>query len=268
MRAQPNWKPFENSGTPQRWLQPMEKCKQGRKHDCTFTTLSSSWRCKYPVIGQALRRARLYQRVGQWSKATSDQAWEKNSVQYRNVRSCCCPRIVKKLERKFVLHIVPAGLFECFSESSKTTKWRYPRSQASRNRPSSPPQTKKYKKKDHREAAGNRLRDLPEWLEEFTDNLEDAEVSAIANTSQDSDSERPTKVATRKHSICTHFPKKTEIAKSANEPWFWGLLAGSALAKQYLGEKKSVTWWQQITRFSMKSLNLETITDVLSWYRP
>ena len=46
---------------------------------------------------------------------------------------------------------------------------------------------------------GNRFRDLPEWLEEFADNLEDAEVPAPANTSHDSDSERSTKVATRKY---------------------------------------------------------------------
>ena len=42
---------------------------------------------------------------------------------------------------------------------------------------------------------------------EVTDNLEDAEVPALANTSHDSDSERPTKVASRMHSILTHFPK-------------------------------------------------------------
>ena len=35
----------------------------------------------------------------------------------------------------------------------------------------------------------------------------DTEVPAPAHISHDSDSERPTKVAPRKHSICTHFPK-------------------------------------------------------------
>ena len=55
----------------------------------------------------------------------------------------------------------------------------------------------------------DRLRDLPEWLEEFTDNLEDTELPAPAHISQDSDSERPTKVVSqsRKHSVYTHFPK-------------------------------------------------------------
>ena len=51
------------------------------------------------------------------------------------------------------------------------------------------------------------MRDLPEWLEEFTENLEDTQVLARAHISHDSDSERPAKVALRKHSVYTHFPK-------------------------------------------------------------
>ena len=57
--------------------------------------------------------------------------------------------------------------------------------------------------KDNQGAAENRVRDLSE----ITDTLEDAEVPAVANTSHDSDSERPTKVESRKHSIYTHFTK-------------------------------------------------------------
>ena len=38
-------------------------------------------------------------------------------------------------------------------------------------------------------------------------NLEDSEVPALAHISHDSDSERPTKVASRKHSVETQFPK-------------------------------------------------------------
>ena len=48
---------------------------------------------------------------------------------------------------------------------------------------------------------------IPEWLEDFTENLEDSEVSSLAITSQDSDSERPTKVATGMHRIYSHLPK-------------------------------------------------------------
>ena len=57
--------------------------------------------------------------------------------------------------------------------------------------------------------SGDRLRDLPEWLEEFTDNLEDTVMLVPAYSSRDSDSDRPTKVVSklRKHSIKTHFTK-------------------------------------------------------------
>ena len=40
-----------------------------------------------------------------------------------------------------------------------------------------------------------------EWLAEFTDNLEETQASAVANTSQASDSERLRKVAPRNHSV-------------------------------------------------------------------
>ena len=55
--------------------------------------------------------------------------------------------------------------------------------------------------------SNDRLRDRPEWLEEFTGYLEDAELLAPAHISHDSDSERLSKVASRKHSIETHFPR-------------------------------------------------------------
>ena len=56
--------------------------------------------------------------------------------------------------------------------------------------------------------AANCNRDgIPEWLEDFTEILEIAEVLAPAVISHDSDLERPTKVASRKHCTCTHFPK-------------------------------------------------------------
>ena len=58
------------------------------------------------------------------------------------------------------------------------------------------PETKtKIQKRDGNRDSDNRLRDLPEWLEEITDNLEDTKALATAQISQDSDSERSTKVA-------------------------------------------------------------------------
>ena len=50
---------------------------------------------------------------------------------------------------------------------------------------------------------------IPEWLEDFTENLEIAEMPAAAHISHDSDPERPTKVASKskKRSIHIQFPK-------------------------------------------------------------
>ena len=52
---------------------------------------------------------------------------------------------------------------------------------------------KQYFKRDDNRDSDDRFRDLPEWLEEFTDNPEDTEDRAPAHISQDSDSERPVK---------------------------------------------------------------------------
>ena len=46
----------------------------------------------------------------------------------------------------------------------------------------------KYKMQNDKQATGDRLRDLPEWLQEFTENLEDTETPVPAHVSQDSDS--------------------------------------------------------------------------------
>ena len=73
----------------------------------------------------------------------------------------------------------------------------------------------KNKKRDNDGAAGNRLRDLPEWSKGLTENLEDTEVPAPAHISHHSDSQRPTIVASRMYSIYTHFPedRNCEVCK-------------------------------------------------------
>ena len=73
----------------------------------------------------------------------------------------------------------------------------------------SPKTQNQNEKRDDGKKSDDCLADLPEWLEEFTDNLGDTELPASAHSSQESDLEHPMKVATksRKHSINTHFPK-------------------------------------------------------------
>ena len=83
------------------------------------------------------------------------------------------------------------------------------------------------KKRDGSRDADDRLRDLPEWLEEFTDNLEDTELHAPAHISQDSDigtsCESGQKSKSRKHSIYTHFPKdrNCEVCKGSLQKTHW-----------------------------------------------
>ena len=75
------------------------------------------------------------------------------------------------------------------------------------------PQKLKKPNKEHSNGADDRLRDL---LEPFTDNLEDTETPAPAQGSQDSDSERTTKVAENQGSIVSLLTsQKAEIATSA-----------------------------------------------------
>ena len=73
---------------------------------------------------------------------------------------------------------------------------------ASRNRGDPAKNQNKNNNMDNSQAPSDRVRDLRVWLVEFTENLEDTEVPALrdtpANTSQDSDSERPVEVVLRK----------------------------------------------------------------------
>ena len=97
--------------------------------------------------------------------------------------------------------------------------------QPSRNRSRNPTKTKN-KNEDNIQASRNRLRDLPHWSVEFAENLEDKEEPAVmdtpANTSQDSDSERPAKVVSRKHSI--HIPERPKLQNlQANQDYMGSL---------------------------------------------
>ena len=60
---------------------------------------------------------------------------------------------------------------------------------------------------------------------------------------------------------------KTEIAGSARGPKLQGPRAEDALAEPHLVQKILVVWLQQITKFSVTVVNLETIIDMQSWCR-
>ena len=76
----------------------------------------------------------------------------------------------------------------------------------------------KNEKRDINRASGNRLRDFPKWLEESTDNLEDTEVPARAHISHDSESERQTKVASRKNCVFFSLPTRPKLRSLLANP--------------------------------------------------
>ena len=132
-----------------------------------------------PVIRQASRN---YGHMGQWSKATSDQEWVKDSIQDGKFRACCRPWILIKLEHKFVFHIVTAGLVEYLSDQQDyevSTPTLNPRVTKAILQSS---KTNK-QKKGNNHATSSQLRYLPEWWEE-SQRIEDTEVLAPAYTSQ------------------------------------------------------------------------------------
>ena len=97
-----------------------------------------------------------------------------------------CPRIIGRffqLECKYVFNIVTAGHIWWYAavqqQHEVTVQASIP---ASGNRSRDPTTTKNTQNKDIVPASGNRFRDLPEWLEEFTEHLEDEGVLASRDT--------------------------------------------------------------------------------------
>ena len=88
------------------------------------------------------------------------------------------------------------------------------------------------------------MRDLPEWLEEFKENLVDESVPGHGHTpassSREPASEQRAKVVSGKHSFLLT-SRRTEIARSVKGPKLQGVLAENALAQPYLEQKLLVT---------------------------
>ena len=74
------------------------------------------------------------------------------------------------------------------STSSSSPELQRSDLQAPGDRRDSTTSQNKNKKESNKQATGDRLGDLPEWLEDFADNLEDTEAPVPAHVSQDSGS--------------------------------------------------------------------------------
>ena len=65
-----------------------------------------------PTAEKTLRRTRILVRVGQWSKTTSYQTWQKHPMQHGELCADRCPRIINRFfqfECKYISYIVSAG---------------------------------------------------------------------------------------------------------------------------------------------------------------
>ena len=74
----------------------------------------------------------------------------------------------------------------------------------------------KQKEKDgQQEKSDDPLADRPEWLEELDENMVDTELPAPAHSSQDSDLDHPTKVATKmkEAQYSCSVPKRPELRR-------------------------------------------------------
>ena len=204
---------LRRSRTPLWCLQPMEKCIETRKHKYTFTTSNLF------VTLQLLEETLAVLSLG---KLCEDHGY---SYEWSSGQK---PRLTKEVKTIVcktdnIVPLVDPGLSTSSGRISSSTSTLQDLSSTSPAQvrsdglapgdwcgsPSKNPKQRDEKRDDNRDS-DDRLRHLPEWLEEFTDNLEVTEVLAPAHISQDSGSERLTNVAPRKHSMFTHFPNDRE----------------------------------------------------------
>ena len=99
----------------------------------------------------------------------------------------------------------------------------------------------KTNKKETTIELGNPLySEIPEWLQAFRENLVDDEIPVQGDSHASSSHEASLEPIFKrredlgKHSVYTHFPAKTEIARSVKGPKLQGHRAEDAMAEPYL----------------------------------
>ena len=108
--------------------------------------------------------------------------------------------------------------------------------------------------------------DIPEWLQEFRENLVDDRVPEHRDSHASSSHElslepKPARTTDLgKHSVQTHFPEDRNY-ETARGPKLQGSRAEDALAEPYFVQKILVIRLQRITEFLVKIANLERITE-------
>ena len=198
-----------------RLSQPTAKCKQMKRPFQSIGLICDS-KASGRYTGLSLPRKVLgglwiFLRVDQWSETTTRSKRQTNKMQHGELRtdrlstsssSSATPASPTSLPQEAVIPAQhPASTR---SESTSCTVRRSPSHE--------PAETENTNKNgDNETVRWNPLRDLPEWLKEFTENLVDESVpahgDAPASSSRESASESRGKVVSGKHSIKTHFSK-------------------------------------------------------------
>ena len=159
------WTPCEDPELPPRWPQPMEKCIQTRKHKYTFTTSLSSRQCNYS------EKRLLFYRLENSAKIT-DILMSGSAVKEDSTIICKNGQLRASLFQG--CHPVLVAVRRQHRHCGICLQQVQPKR---RDGPApgdwcgSPSKThNKDKKRDGNRESDHRLRDLPEWLDEFTDN--------------------------------------------------------------------------------------------------
>ena len=230
--------------TLKRLLQPTGKCKRTRKRQCASAILIYSWQYKSS-------RIRL-----------QSHAWE-NAAQITDipltgpvVKNHTLLKTKEKsiATRKTMAILVPGLSTGSSSSTTRTSPTTPPQDWTVEDSTPGPATIRRRstcnrilgdqlhdseqtedKNKNIDPTLGNRLHDLPEWSEDFTENVEDEGVleteNTPASTSRESDSELPRKVVSRRHGIFTHSAKdrNCEVCKRTKMT--------KALCRKRTGEK-------------------------------
>ena len=139
--------------------------------------------------------------MGQRSRATIDQKWEKYCLQDRQFRTSCRSRLIYRFWKQFVFYNATTGIVETRCTTSLWKQgcikfvFRFSYELA----------TRKLGQKslsDDKQDAKDQLGDMPFWLQDFTDNLKVPEMPAPAHSSWDS----------RNHSAYT-LPEKPKLRR-------------------------------------------------------
>ena len=146
-------------------------------------------------------------------------------MQNRQFRTSCGSKVIHRCWKRLVLYIATARLVKFIFKSEQLHALP----------PSLTQKKNKNNKRDDSQDADDCLRDLPEWLEEFTDNPEDTELLGSAHSSPASDSERLRKSGMKIKEGTTFVltSQETIIVGSARERRSQGTLAEGEVANQY-----------------------------------